>query len=470
MTISSNAIPIRPALDWPSRISATALLAATGLTLIDLLTGHHGIALVATALILLHVLPKLRQVRLTGRLMLVAAITMSSIFLVSGGAWADIALAASRALYLPALLAVMTLLRVATQRSRVVATAAHFVIDQPPSRRFLFLATGGHIFGILLNIGGLQLLMGLALAERDKAARSPEIAEIQGRRITNAVLRGFGATLLWSPVGVAINILIPLMPNLDWLEYAPYGLGLVVLFVGLGWVFDRFEPRAKRAFVAGRHEGAGIALCAIFALLAAITGSAAMAEAVFGLPIRAAILIVIPLMAIAWTFLTDPRRPAANIGLLARESFCALPRTVNEVCLIGSTSLLGLVVAQMIPPEAVRGLVGALNLGPGPLGCVIVLVMTLLSLIGLSPMISGTVSAGAILSANIAMSEPMLMVATLCGWAGAMMLSPATASVVIAAGASRKSTAQVGLGWNGKFTATFLGLAMIILLVWDRLS
>ncbi|MBF9033241.1 hypothetical protein HKCCE2091_03235 [Rhodobacterales bacterium HKCCE2091] len=448
------------------RLAAAALFGGTLAALADVFGHNHAFAVVAALLVLIHILSQWDRVRANARAMLVAAVALSAVLLVLGGTAGDLALALSRALYLPALLAVMTLLRVAARRSRRVQVAAHFVIDQPPPRRFLYLATGAHVFGILLNVGGYQLLLGIALAERDRAAPPPEISAIQGRRITSAVMIGFGATLLWSPVGVAINLLIPIMPGLDWLEYMPYGLAIVVLFIGLGWVFDRLQPRPRRAFVPAPHDGAPGALLSLLALLLAITGTAVLAEAVAGVPMRAAVLVVIPVMAFAWVLLTEPGPRAANAGRLARDGFHALPDSVSEICLIGSTGYLGLIVAQMIPPEAVQAAARSLALGPGVIGCLMAAGITVVGLIGISPMISGSVAAGAVVAAGLPLPQPMIMVAALTGWATAMMLSPMTSTVAIAAGMAGVSSGTVGLRWNGLFVATFLVLSMAGMLVW----
>lgn len=447
-------------------ISAIAIICAAMLTLFDTLSGHHMAALVALFSIVVYVIAGWPAMRSSSRITVLAAAAAAVFFVVLGGGLEALALAASRAIYLPALLAVMTLLRVAAQQSRQVQTAAHFVVDQPPRRRFWLLTAGGHIFGVLLNVGGLQFLLRIALAGTVREKEDAAVTEIRTRRITNAVMRGFVSTVLWSPVGVAINLVIPLMPTMSWVDYLPYGLGMMVLFLFTGWIFDFLEPKPKARITPTNRDGGVGAVFMLLGLVFAITGSAAMGELIFGIPIRAAILIVVPLSAVLWTVLTGAASPRASTAMLGINGYRALPSSVSEICIMASTSFLGLLLAEMIPMEFVQALVSGLNAGPGVIACLIVLVMPLLSIVGVNPFITGTVIVGSLTAAGVPIPEPMLMAAALSGWCSAMTISPVTATVAIAAGAAGKGTDVIGLRWNGLFAIAFAGISMGVFLIW----
>lgn len=468
-------MPMRPPLsllDGPetrARLAAAAIGCAALFTLADMLSHRHGFAVMAGALVLLHVALRWSALRDNARTMLAAALVMALAFLATGGTVDALILALSRALYLPALLAVMTVLRVAALRSRQVGLAARFVVQQPPARRYAFLSTGAQLLGILLNIGGYQLLLGIALGQRDAPAASPRAAEIRTRRIASAIIRGFNGTVLWSPVGLAVNLLFPLMPTLDWLGYLPYGLGMLALFTLLGWGLDRLGPRPAAPFPVPERQGAWPAILALLGLVLAITGSAASLDALAGIPMRAAILMVIPVMALLWVLLTEEGPAAPRVQSLASQTVRALPGSANEIGLLVATGFLGLIVAQMIPPAAVRDLVGMLSLGPGSLGALVAVIIPVISLLGISPMISGAAFAGAVIASGVGMPEPMLMVATLSGWVAAAMLSPMTSTVAIAAAETGLPTRVVGWRWNGLFVVSYLGLIVLTLLVWEKL-
>ena len=468
-------MPMRPTLPlWPgpdsrARLAAAAIGIAALFTLADMLSHRHVFAVMAGALVLIHVALRWEAIRVNSRTMLAAALVMALAFLATGGTVDGLILALSRALYLPALLAVMTVLRVAALRSRQVGLAARFVVQQPPARRYAFLATGAQLLGILLNIGGYQLLLGIALGQKDAPGASARAVEIRTRRIACAIIRGFNGTVLWSPVGLAVNLLFPLMPTLEWLGYLPYGLGMLVLFTLLGWGLDRMGPRPAAPFPVPERTGAWPAILALLALVLAITGTAATLDALAGIPMRAAILMVIPVMALLWILLTEEGPVPPRVQSLGSQTVRALPGSANEIGLLVATGFLGLIVAQMIPPAAVRDMVGILSLGPGSLGALVAVFIPIISLLGISPMISGAALAGAIVASGVGMPEPMLMVATLSGWVSAAVLSPMTSTVAIAARETGQPNSVVGWRWNGMFVLCYLGLMIVTLLVWERL-
>lgn len=450
---------------WLSRASSILLLGGTVFTLADLLSENHLFAGAAMVLIVSHILLCWHSVRSNSKIMFLLAILSGLLLILAGGEVESLALAASRALYLPALLTVMAILRVAATRSKIVSTAAHFLVTQSPSRRFALLASGSHIFGILLNLGGIQLLLTIALSQRNRLAPTHDIGEVQGQRITNAVLRGFGATILWSPMGLAINMLIPMMPSIDYISYLPYGLGLTVIFFVLGWIFDRLENTVHPTFVPPTHEGAGLAMVALLGLVLSITGLSAVSEALIGIPLRAAILIVIPLVAVLWVLLTE-RQPFSNsLTSLAREGFKALPDSTSEICLIGASAFLGFTVVEILPVDHLRKLFESVSISPGAVGCIVILLMTAAGQLGLSPMVSALVCTGAIISSGIDVPDLILMIAVMCGWSGTMLISPFASPLAIAVALTGKPAHEVGLKWNGSFVVCYYLVIMIVLLI-----
>ena len=458
----------KPAMRPAARLASLSLVVAAGLTLADGLTERHLFALFALAFIFLHVTLMWPRLRPVARMMLVLAVAVAVAFLIMGGDTDRLALAASRALFLPALLMVMVLLRAAAQQSRQVGTAADYVVEQPPGRRYWLLVAGGHIFGILLNVGGFQLLLRIALGRLREAAADALVWEARRRQITNAVMRGFTSTILWSPVGIAMNLILPLMTGVGWIDFVPIGLGLVVLFVCVGWFVDRLESR----LVAVRHErqpGAIGAMLMLVGLLVVISSLSAAAEILLGVPMRTAILVVVPCVAAAWTLAEVRGDPLRGLAGLGRTGFRMIPESASEVCMIGATGFVGLLLAEMIPADVVSGVFAQAGASAGIAACAIVVILPALGLIGINPIVTGTAIVGAAVGAGLPIPETMLMAAALSGWAAAMMLSPITVTVAIASAGADRSSTQVGLHWNGLFTAVFMAAVIGILLVWSRL-
>ncbi|WP_417839564.1 hypothetical protein [Tritonibacter scottomollicae] len=93
--------------------------------------------------------------------------------------WQDVAAqvlwqAADRMVFLSALIAMLGTLRSAAAIAPEVLQAGAYVTNQPASRRYLAMTFGGHLFGVLINFGGLALLLDLAKREvaTDAAAQT----------------------------------------------------------------------------------------------------------------------------------------------------------------------------------------------------------------------------------------------------------------------------------------------------------
>jgi hypothetical protein len=454
------------ALSRRETCSAAFLAGAALLVLVDKVTGQHSFALVALVLILLSVTTSWQRIRRLSRLMSALAIVATLVFALTGGTLADFLLAASRALFLPALLVVMTILQASAQHSAPVALVSRYVVDQPPSRRFGMLTIAAHIFGMLLNLAGYRFLLAVALDQCRQMTSDADVLEIKERRVVNAVLCGFGATIMWSPVGIALNLLLPLMPDFDWIDYAPYGICTMLAFIGLRFLFDSVGPRPTQKREATSRKGVIRATLQLTALLLGVTGGAALAEAMLGIPMQGALLIVVPLSATVWRLWSEQGTARGKLLNLATSSFRAMPKPVNEISLLLATGYVGLILVELIPTESVRSLIGTLDLSPAGLCAVIVLLIAAFSMVGVSPMITGTVCVGAVLGAGVDVPYPMLLLSALTGWAIGMMLSPVTGTMIVTSSISGRPASQVGWRWNGAFTVCFTALMLGAFTVW----
>ncbi|MGX1100114.1 hypothetical protein [Amorphus sp. MBR-141] len=466
MTSPPSSQPIAPGARPATSVAAVLILAVAVLVFCDMMTGVHALSLVALALVLVFILMGWRRLRTNTRVLLMMALAVTALYAVRHGSFEQYMLSASRAMYLPALIAVMTLLRIAAQRSSMISRAGYYVVDQPPSRRFLLLAGAGHLFGILLNIGGFLLLMNIAQQTRKASNTSPAVAAIQERRITTAVVRGFAATMMWSPVGIALNILLPILPGLSWVDYLPYGLAATFAFCLLGWIFDRMEPRPRGPLQPKSGLGSAAALMGLVGLMVTITGSAALAETLLDMPLRAAILLIVPSFAFGWVLLT--RAPGETIagafGWLAAEAGVQLPNAANEICVMTASGYLGMLIATLVPSDDLRALILWSGLEGGTLAVAIGATIVVSSLIGLNPMIPGTVLVASVVAAGLPISNTLLLLAVLTSWAVALVTSPMTSTVAIASSVVGKPPSVIGFRWNGAFALTFFVLVSILFL------
>lgn len=466
MTSPLPSHPISPGGRPASPVAAILILAVAVFVFFDMMADVRALSLAALALVLVYILMGWALLRTNTRVLLLMALAVTVVYVAGDGTLDEYALSASRAMYLPALIAVMTLLRIAAQRSSMISRAGYYVVDQPPSRRFVLLAGAGHLFGILLNVGGFLLLMNIAQQTRKASNAPPAIAAIQERRIATAIMRGFAATMMWSPVGIALNILLPILPDLSWIDYLPYGLAVTFGFCLLGWAFDRMEPRPKGPMPAKSGLGSATALIGLVALMVTITGSAALAETLVGMPLRAAILLIVPSFAFGWVLLTrTPGETTAHAGgWMATEAEVQLPNAANEICVMTASGYLGMLIATLVPSDDLRALILWTGLEGGTLAVAIGGTILVTSLLGVNPMIPGTVLVASVVTAGLPISNLLLLLAVLSSWGVALVSSPMTSTVAIASSVVGKPPSVIGFRWNGAFSLTFFVLVSVLFL------
>jgi len=181
-------------------LASLAALLIPAFVLADLIFTNHTLSLVALGAALVFIVICFRRLKRVATTLFAAALVFSIIYAAQGADLAAFSLVASRSAYLPAMVIVLTLLRLSTLRSTMVSEAGQFAVRQPPNRRYAFLTTGAHILGILFNIGGLILMLEIAISGRISANTPEHVAKIQMQRISTAVMRGFATTMIWSPL------------------------------------------------------------------------------------------------------------------------------------------------------------------------------------------------------------------------------------------------------------------------------
>ncbi|MEQ8447705.1 MAG: hypothetical protein RIB57_17630 [Pelagibacterium sp.] len=429
------------------------LAVAVGLTLVDLLADVPTFSVVAFALTVLYILFSWFRLTLVAKVLGLIGAGLT-IFLVNQRAlFETLQEVSGTAMYLPSLLAVLAFLRAAATASPALEAAGRYIVNQPPGRRFAMLAMGTNVFGVLLNVGGLLMLLDIALhgrGEEDK--RDDRVRAIQARRMTSAVVRGFAATLFWSPFGVGMSLGLTLLPDFSWIEFLPIGLLSSALFLLVGWVMDRLEsPRSTRPASFSRSAGLH-QLLAMVLHLATIILLTTSVEYGFGVSLRASILLVIPSYAIIWhvvSCLMRGMRPDTSRTVL-KAGFVEWNKIANEIGILLASSYIGLVLAEFVPSGLLADLASCFGLTGGVLACLISVSIVILSIIGLNPMITAIIIMASMSTMEVALlPSSMLVLSILLGWATAMLLSPMTATIIIAARLAGRPVLEVGLRWNG---------------------
>lgn len=352
----------------------------------------------------------------------------------------------------------LSMLRLPAYRSRLVRHCGHSMLLQPPSRRYPILSLGSALFGIILNIGVLNLFA--AMIEKSNTLGAAQgrvwVREARQRRMMLALLRGFSLAPLISPMGIGVAVVLSSLPQVTWLALAPYILGAAALIFLAGWAVDFLtgpHPPANKAPVATPSlrplAHFSVLLLAIVVLVFTIAWLLSLR-----LPIAA--LLGAPTGALIW--LAWQRRKLGYGGLPAavtavhRQLPWLLSPSANEIVVLGAAGYLGHLCVGLVETQQLAPLLAMLN----PLGAfnaVLAMLMVVgLAQVGINPIVTVTLLVGLLPTLGIEGLSPALIGASLMvGWALALMSSPMTASMLILSRFTGVSALQIGYRWNGRF-------------------
>ncbi len=381
--------------------------------------------------------------------------------------------AADRMLFLSALIAMLGALRSAAALAPEVRQAGLFVTNQPASRRYLAMTFGGHLFGVLINFGGLALLLDLAkqsMAHEAVAKLPPEAQEARLRRMTLAVIRGFSMISLWSPFGFATNAILIAVPGISYVEFGPIGLAMSFVFMGIGCALDHREGRRFRQLGLPRPSppprswaGAVLLLGHVLALGAGVF----ITHALTPLSFQQGLIIVVPCYALLWAAAAtrhDAGGALGGVGAATRASWQRLSNMGPEVGVFASAGFLAVVLLALIPTEALRESIVSLGLSPVSYAFGLSLSIFGLALVGVNPIITASVL-GAI-AAQLAvpgLSNAAIALAITGGWTTVISLSPFITTLAITSSIVDRPPGQIGPVWNGPYCLATLAVWLLLL-------
>ncbi|WP_227367722.1 hypothetical protein [Halomonas sp. M20] len=439
---------------------AATLLAGTMLaTLMGLVLNNawaHGLASILLVGYLLSQFTRLSYMALG--LLSFAGITTAIVLWRIEAPWSLLSDAVGRFAFFATFVAALSLLRLPAYRSRLVRRCGHVMLHQPPARRYPILSLGSGLFGVILNIGVLNLFAGMIEKSNTLAAANGRqwVQRVRRRRMMMALLRGFSLAPLISPMGIGVAVILASMPSVLWRDLAPYAYGAALVIFLIGWLVDQLigphPPRRDPPLPSSSLRPLGSFSLLLLGIVLLVFTLAYLLDV--RLPI--ATLVGAPLA--SWAWLAWQRRRLGGLGVIpaAVTFYRQLPWLLgplsSEVVVLGSAGYAGHLWVALIDPQALANSLTWLV----PLGVWNAIFAMLLVLItaqvGLNPIVSVTLLAGLLPALDIpGLTPPLIGVSLMVGWALALMSSPLTASMLILSRFTRVSSWRIGYRWNGLF-------------------
>ncbi len=414
----------------------------------------------------------------------------------------------------------LTTLRDAAETSPLVRRCGAHLVAQPPGRRYVALTAGGHLFGIILSYGSIELLGSMVTRANtlEAAGGSEPVRTLRARRMLMAIYRGFCVMNCWSPLNLMTAVVSTAVPEAPMRLLMPIALVVSVGMAALGWLEDRISA-ARRATSGGARpvsrESWTVHL-RIAALIALVMLLAEAGSAVFGVKLVTGVTIVVPTVAAGWVLVqlrryvgvrlgssrrvnraslvgegggggwheppadgriaraSIPGREGGNtvvalsfrsmlrlLGLLRRRAVRFLwrvPHFRSEATVLAGSGFMGVAIGGALPTTGMAPLLAHLPAIALPLLVPVLLIAT--GQIGLNP-VAVVALFGAIIPHPAALGVPPAVFAFACmlGWGLAINMTPMSASAITTARWARVSPWTVSTAWNATFTASALLLA-----------
>jgi len=449
----------------PARLRVSCLLLVTLATLIHLVGGSVAWQAAGIVVLLLYLMTLKGQLTRMAKGLLCAAGVLTLLALWRSPTPGQLLFEASgRFAFFATFVVALSMLRLPAYRSRLVRRCGQSMLLQPPSRRYPILSLGSALFGIILNIGVLNLFA--AMIEKSNTLSAAQgrawVREARQRRMMLALLRGFSLAPLISPMGIGVAVVLSSLPQVTWPQLAPYILGAAALIFMAGWAVDYFtgpHPPANKTYVTPSLRPLAQFSVLLIGIVALVFSIAWLLE--LRLPIAA--LLGAPTGALLW--LAWQRRRLGYGGLPAaitavhRQLPWLLSPSANEIVVLGAAGYLGHVCVGLVDTQQLAPLLAVLD-PLGTLNAVLAMLMVVgLAQIGVNPIVTVTLLVGLLPTLGIEGLTPELIGASLMvGWALALMSSPMTASMLILSRFTGVPATRIGYRWNGRFLVAAIPL------------
>lgn len=409
------------------------------------------------------------------RALVLASLLAFVVFSSLGGVSVDLLeTAVNRAAFLVYFVVSLAVLRDAAQTSRLVRTCGQIVVNQSPGRRYTTLAIGSHVMGVLLNLGTVNLLATMVRRSVDNGQKAvdPAIRELRLQRMSLAVLRGFCTVPLWAPTSVTIAIVLSSSLGLTWFDLLPLGIPATIIYLILGWAFDRLtNPRGRLASEVVKSEPALKPFASLLGIVLLVPVLAYYVAGYLHLPLISALLMCVPFIAVIWIAIQYKKAgsqgaPILTLRHLKTRTLPAFSEMRNEIIIFASSGFMGILLLPQINIDLLSYLISQYGLTAGWVLVLSSWAIVVPALFGINPLVTAILALETLPRLSGLDFQPVHIAFMITvTWSGVVGLSPLTTSVRLIARCINRDPFQVGMVWNLSFSiCVLLGLDAFLLI------
>lgn len=366
-------------------------------------------------------------------------------------------------------------LRDAAETSKLVRRCGQHLVAQPPGRRYAALTGGGHLFGIILSYGAIELLGAMVMRANtlQAAGGSEAVRALRTRRMLMAIYRGFAVMNCWSPLNLMTAVVSTAVPAAPMRMLLPIAFVVSVGMAAIGWLEDRLSA-ARMATSGGRRpattESWSIHL-RILALVGLVMLLAELGSIGLGVSLVAAVTLTVPLVGLgwaivqAWRFVSGANHLARTAGVLRRRAgrfFLRVPNFRSEATVLAGSGFMGVAVGGALPAAGLAPFIAHLPPIAVPLLVPVILIAT--GQLGLNPVaVIALLGAAMPDPAAFGISPAILAFSCMLGWGLGVSMTPMSASAITTARWAGVSPWTVSTAWNAAFTFSALVFSWMII-------
>lgn len=456
-------------------VSAISIVLTSFMAVVHLLGFSQATTVLSGVFLAIFLLLEWPRLIGAARGLVLVALGLLGLFAATGRAGPELLGAAvDRAAFFVCFVVVLSVLGDAARTSPMVRATGRIIVNQTPGRRYLTLTVGGHLMGVLMNLGTVTLLSTMIHGSVTHGPQpdAQRIRDIRLKRMTLAMLRGFSAVVFWAPTSVTIAIILSSSLELQWIDILPMGLPALVCFLALGWVVDRLTyPRPKQRMIPHSSEPWLRPFAGLLGVTVLVPVAAGIVSTLLDLSLIGGLFLCVPVIGLGWMALQYRRAgPKRAVVLMMRRvgtrTVPSLRDLRNELTIFASSGFLAVILLPQIDVIWLGNTIARMGLAEGPVLVLGSLSVMILALLAVNPLVTVPLLIETLARLPGLDFNPLViaLMAT-CSWGIIVGFSPFAASVRLTARGVQRAAGDIGPKWNLTFTLCAIALLDLLLLV-----